>query len=66
MNARALAIAKVFRTALVAADQLDPIERDAIYTALVADLRSRRPEEMSPLGVLPPPTSPIVDPRGAR
>jgi hypothetical protein len=44
MTARATAIAELIRTALTAADQLDPVERDAIYAALVADLRSRRPE----------------------
>lgn len=57
MNARALAVVKVFRSALAAADRLDPAERDAVYHALVVDLRSRRPG---------PPTEPIRDPRGPR
>ncbi len=64
MTARAAAVAELIRTALVAADQLDPIERDAIYAALVADLRSRRPEAVSPM-TLGPPTEPIRDPRGS-
>lgn len=47
MTARAAAVTELIRTALAAADQLDPAERDAIYAALVADLRSRRPEAVS-------------------
>jgi len=43
-SARAAAVAELIRTALAAADQLDLVERDAIYTALVAALRARRPE----------------------
>lgn len=65
MTARGAAVAELLRAALAAADQLDPVERDAIYAALVADLRSRRPGAVSPLGVLPPP-SPVVDPGGTR
>lgn len=67
MTARSAAVAELLRTALDAADQLDPAERDALYRALVADLRSRRPECVSPLS-LGPPTDPaaIRDPRGAR
>lgn len=62
MSAIAAAVAKLIRTALAAAGQLDPVERDAIYTALVADLRARRSEAMSPM-TLDPPTEPIRDPR---
>lgn len=62
MTARAVAVAELIRTALAAADRLDPVERDAIYTALVTDLRSRRPEMVSPM-TLGPPTEPIRDPR---
>jgi hypothetical protein len=62
MTARATAIAELIRTVLTAADQLDPVERDAIYTALVADLRSRRDEAMSPM-TLGPSTEAIRDPR---
>jgi hypothetical protein len=65
MTARAAAIAELFRTALAAADRLDPVERDALYTALVADLRARRPGAVSPLS-LGQPTEPIRDPRGDR
>jgi hypothetical protein len=54
----------MFRVALEATDRLDPLERDALYTALVGDLRSRRPECVSPM-TLGPPTDPaaIRDPR---
>ncbi|HEX7841011.1 MAG TPA: hypothetical protein VF469_26220 [Kofleriaceae bacterium] len=55
MTARGGAVAELIRTALAAADQLDPVERDAIYTALVADLRSRRPVgDHDPSGVVIP------------
>jgi hypothetical protein len=63
MTARGAAVAELIRTALATADRLDPVERDAIYAALVADLRSRRPESVSPM-TLGPPTEPIRDPRG--
>lgn len=67
MTARAAAVAELIRTALAAADQLDPGERDELYRMLVADMRSRRPESVSPL-TLGPPTDPaaIRDPRGCR
>jgi hypothetical protein len=42
-----------------------PAEADQIVGSLVAHLRSWRPESVSPLGVLPKPEAPIVDPRGA-
>jgi hypothetical protein len=48
-TARAAAVAELIRTALDAADQPDPAERERIYAALVADLRLRRPESVSPL-----------------
>jgi hypothetical protein len=62
---RASAIVEVIRWALDEADKLDPRERDQLYAALVADLRSRRPESVSPL-TIGPPTEPIRDPRGPR
>jgi hypothetical protein len=65
MTARAAGVAELFRTALAAADWLDPVERDALYTALVADLRSRRPESVAPM-TLGPRTEPIRDLRGPR
>ena len=65
MTARAAAVAELIRTALAAADRLDPAERDELYAAPVADLRARRPESVSPL-TLGPPTEPIRDPRGGR
>lgn len=63
MTAGAKAVIEVFRVALQRADRLDPAERDAVYAALVSDIRSRRPESVSPL-TLGPPTEPIRDPRG--
>lgn len=60
MTARAAAVAELIRTALAAADRLDPVERDALYTALAADLRARRPEAVSPM-TLGPLTEPIRD-----
>lgn len=64
MTARCAAVAELLRTALDAADRLDPDERDQLYRALVADMRSRRPESVRPL-TLGPPTDPaaIRDPR---
>jgi hypothetical protein len=62
MSAIVAAVAELIRTALAADDQLDPVERDAIYAVLVADLRSRRPGAVSPM-TLGPPTEPIRDPR---
>ena len=59
-SARGAALVEVFRTALAAADRLDPVERDAIYTALFADLRSRRPGVAS-LMTFGPPTEPLRD-----
>ena len=49
--------------ALDATDELEPHEQDLVFAALVADLRSRRPTAIAPLGVLGPPTEPIRDPR---
>lgn len=37
MTARGATVAELIRTALATADRLDPVERDAIYAALVAD-----------------------------
>lgn len=42
---------------------LAPADADAVYTALVAHIRARRPESVSPLGTLPGPTETIRDPR---
>lgn len=65
MSARADAIVEVLRSALDSADKLaDPVERETIYTALVSDLRSRRPVNVAPIS-FGPPTDPaaIRDPR---
>ncbi len=62
MSARLAAVVEMIRVALEAADKLDPPQRDEVYRALVADLRARRPESVSPLQ-LGPPTEPIRDPR---
>lgn len=40
-----------------------PQDAEAIVCALVSHLRAWRPESVAPLGVLPPPTEPIRDPR---
>lgn len=40
-----------------------PAEVESIVCSLVAHLRSWRPESVSPLGTLPSPEAPIVDPR---
>lgn len=47
-------------------EKTQPAEADAIICSLVAHLRAWRPEAVSPLGTLPPPTENIRDPRGAR
>ena len=41
-----------------------PDEVEAIVCSLVAHLRAWKPESVSPLGELLPPTEPNVDPRG--
>jgi len=40
-----------------------PREADAIYIALVAHIRARRPDSVAPLGELAPPTELVRDPR---
>lgn len=49
-------------------ERVAPQEVAAVAAALVAHLRSWRPEAVAPLGTLPPPTDRIRDPRatGAR
>lgn len=55
---------EILRSVLERVDRLpDPADRDLIYQHLVADLRSRRPQSVSPL-TLGPPTEKIRDPRG--
>jgi hypothetical protein len=66
MSPAARNIVEHIRQTLDAIDTLEPHEADLIIGAIVADLRSRRPVAVSPLGVLPPPGEPIRDPRGAR
>ena len=55
------------RDSAKAAERANPVERDELYRMLVADMRSRQPESVSPLA-LGPPTDPaaIRDPRGRR
>jgi hypothetical protein len=62
-RARAAALVEVFRVSFAALAELEPDEQDAIVTALVADLRARRPMSVAPLGELGPPTELIRDPR---
>jgi len=59
----AAAIIETIRAALQAADELPPSEADAVYSAIVSHVRARRPASVSPLGTLPPCTTPIRDPR---
>ena len=63
-KARASAIIEVIRSALASADSLPTHEQDQIALALVSLLRAWKPESVSPLGTLPPPTESIRDPRG--
>jgi hypothetical protein len=64
---RVAAVIEVIRSALVTTDEaMTPDEQDQVYSALLAHIRARRPETVSPLGTLPPPTEPIRDPRGGR
>ena len=49
---------------LAALDRYAPDEVAAVVAALVAHLRSWRPESVAPLGTLGPPTEAIRDPRG--
>lgn len=64
---RGMAIAQLLRTVFTQLAELDkaPGDVDAIMGALVAHARAFRPESVSPLGTLPPPTEPNTDPRGA-
>lgn len=63
---RVAALTEVLRSTLHTVDEsCTPAEADAIYAALVAHVRVRRPESVSPLGTLPPPTEAIRDPRRA-
>ena len=66
MKGRYQQIAQRFAADLEDLRELDrdsPAEADAIVCMLVAHLRAWRPEAVSPLGTLPPPTERIVDPR---
>ncbi len=66
MSARA--IASDFATLLIALRELekaDPEGVDQIVVALVAHIRSWRPESVSPLGTLPEPGEVAHDPRAA-
>lgn len=63
MSPACRSIIEHIRQALAAVDELEPHEQDLVIGAIVADLRSRRPVAVAPLGVLPPPTEPVRDPR---
>jgi hypothetical protein len=65
-SVRGAALVEVIRSALASLDGLEPAEQDAIVSALVANLRARRPVAVAPLGALGPPMEPIVDPRPDR
>lgn len=49
---------------LVELERTAPGDVDRVVGAMVAHLASWRPVAVSPLGVLPPPTETIRDPRG--
>lgn len=57
------AIIEGFRATFARLDKLEPHEREEIIRNIVATVRAYAPESVSPLGVLPPPTEPIRDPR---
>jgi hypothetical protein len=46
--------------------KVSPGEADRFMAMVIAHLRAFRPEAVSPLGALGPPTEPIRDPRGPR
>lgn len=51
------------RLVFAAAEAMDPADVDELAVAMTSHLRSLRPEQVAPLGVLPPPTEPNADPR---
>lgn len=61
---RATADLRMALAELAALDRYAPDEVAAVVAALVAHLRSWRPESVAPLGTLGPPTEAIRDPRG--
>jgi hypothetical protein len=62
MNARAAAIAEMFRVAFAGMDKLDPADVNEIVLAVVRHLRQLRPEQFACLSELPPPYEPIRAP----
>ncbi len=60
------AVLQVIQSALKAAETLDPADQDTLYRALLDTVRPRRPESVGFLSQLPPPGTPIVDPREAK
>lgn len=48
---------------LVEIEKTAPGEADRVVGAMVSHLRSWRPVAVAPLGALPPPSTPIRDPR---
>lgn len=68
MTPAAVHLAQRLRADLAELDELaksSPADADAIVCTLVSHLRSWRPENVAPLGTLPPPGETIRDPRGA-
>lgn len=55
-------VVRVVFESLAALDKVAPEEVDAIVAGMVAHLRAWRPESVSPLGTLPPPTGPTSPP----
>jgi hypothetical protein len=64
VTVRGLAIAEVLRSTFAALAELEktaPADVDAIVITTIAHLLAWRPESVTPLGVLPPPTEPVAD-----
>lgn len=65
MTTRGAAIVETIRAALDRLEHLPLDEQEAIYSALVRDLASRRPECVASMAHQWQPTEPERDPRGA-
>jgi hypothetical protein len=66
MTTRGAALVAMLRkifVELVEIDKSDPGTVDEIVSAIVGHVRAWRPVSVAPLGTLPDPTEPIVDPR---
>ena len=62
-TAHGAALAELQRSIFAGAEHLDPDDADELVRGIVSHLRAWRPESVSPLGALPRPEAPIIDPR---